>query len=424
MDSAVGSIPQTSLMASFDVEAIRRDFPILHRPLPGDRKLIYLDNAASAQKPRQVIQKEVEVYENYYANAYRGDYHFGVRVDEELEHTRSTVQRLIGAKSSEEIIFTSGTTMAINLVAHSWGRKFLQPGDEILLTEMEHHANIVPWQMVAAQTGATLKYLPITSEYRLDCNSLDQFLNGNTRLVAVTAMSNVLGTINPLTELTKRAHEVGAKVLVDAAQSVPHQLVKVNDPPVDFLAFSGHKIYGPSGIGILYGRRELLEEMDPFLGGGHMIDRVGFESSTWAQPPAKFEAGTLPIAQAISLATALEYISVIGYESIRSHEHALLRDAHKKLEGIPGLTIHGPALEHKGAIVSFTLEGAHPQDVASMLDRKGVAVRFGHHCTMPLHEKLGVSATVRASFGIYNTTEEVDALVDAIHFARKRLRLA
>lgn len=412
----------------FDVEKIRRDFPILNKPLANDKTLVYLDNAASTQKPNVVIQKEIEVYENYFANAYRGDYEFGIRIDDELENSRSKVQQLIGARSNEEIIFTSGTTFSINLVAYSWGRKFLQPGDEILLTELEHHANLVPWQRVAQETGATLRFIPITDDGRLDLTTLDQLLHEKTRLVAITAMSNVLGTITPISQIAAAAKKVGATILVDAAQAVPHQPIHVTDPTtneplVDFLAFSGHKIYGPTGIGILYGRRELLETMDPFLAGGHMVDRVEQQQSTWANIPAKFEAGTLPIAQAIALAPAIDYVTQIGFDVIAQHETALLETAHQKLQTVPGLQIHGPSPAEKGAIVCVTMDGAHPQDLAFQLNRCGVAVRYGHHCAMPLHDRLNVPATLRLSFALYNKHDEIDAVVDAFHYARKRLRL-
>lgn len=416
-------ITETHMATDFDVESIRRDFPILQRPLPGDRQLVYLDSAASAQKPSAVIQKEVEVYENYFANAYRGDYHFGVRVDEELEAARGKVGSLIGAASSDEIVFTSGTTMSINLVANAWGRKFLQPGDEILVTPMEHHANLVPWQQIAQSTGARLRFIPLTDDYHLDLTALDEVLTEKTRLVAVTGMSNVLGTITPLEPIVDRARDVGAVVLVDAAQSVPRHAVNVQLPQVDFLVFSGHKIYGPTGIGVLYGRRELLEEMDPFLCGGHMIERVYRDHSTWASPPAKFEAGTMAIAQAIALGTAIDYVQEIGLDAIAAHEVELLRKTHDVLAEFPGLHIYGPSLDRKGAIVSFTMDGAHPQDLAFQLDRRGIAVRYGHHCAMPLHDELNVASTVRVSFAMYNTLQEVDMLADALHFARKRLRL-
>jgi cysteine desulfurase/selenocysteine lyase len=409
---------------SFEVEVVRRDFPILDKPLPKGRRLVYLDNAASAQKPRAVIDKEIECYENYYANAYRGNYHFGELIDEALEGTRRKVQEFLGAAEPEEIIFTSGTTMSINLVANAWGRKFLNAGDEIVLNEMEHHANLVPWQQIAAEKGARLRFIPLTIDGRLDLSKLDNTLSERTRLVSVTAMSNVLGTINPIGEIAAKARARGALVVVDAAQSVPHLPTNVRDPQIDFLAFSGHKLYGPSGVGVLYGRRELLEAMDPFLCGGHMIEQVHRDRSTWAQLPAKFEAGTLPIAQAIALGPAVDYVQSLGFEAIHAHEHALLSRAHAKLGEIPGLRIFGPAPGHKGSIVSFAIEGVHPQDLSMLVDMKGVAVRYGHHCTMPLHEHLGVAATTRASFAIYNTEAEVDALVDAIHFARKKLHVS
>lgn len=406
-----------------NIDEVRHQFPILQKPLPDGTPLVFLDNAASAQKPQRVIDKELEVYTSYYANAYRGDYRFGVRIDEELEAAREKLRALISAESADEIIFTAGTTMSINLVANAWGRKFLQPGDEILLTEMEHHGNLVPWQQIAQEKGAKLRYLPITSDYRVDIDRLDDFITDRTKMAAISGMSNVLGTIPPLEEIAAAARKHGALVLVDAAQSVPRLPVSVIEPQVDFLAFSGHKMYGPNGVGVLYGRRELLQAMDPFLCGGHMISRVTWEQSEWADLPAKFEAGTLNIAQAIALGEAVDFVNDLGIDEITVHEDRLLRHALEVLPTVPGLKIYGPTAEHKGAIVSFTVEGAHPQDLSHFLDRKGVAVRYGHHCTMPLHEKLGVSATVRASFAAYNTTEEIDTLVEALHFARKRLRL-
>ncbi|HUG93542.1 MAG TPA: SufS family cysteine desulfurase [Planctomycetaceae bacterium] len=407
----------------FDVEAVRRDFPILGKPLSTGKPLVYLDTGASAQKPQAVIDAERECYENYFANAYRGVYQFGDRVSQALEASRETVRALLNAASGEEIVFTSGTTMSINLVSNAWGRKFLRPGDEVLVTEMEHHANLVPWQQITREKGAALRYVPITADGRLDLDQLDEVLSDRTRLLAVTGMSNVLGTVNPIGELVRRAKRVGALVLVDGAQSVPHHTLDVRHPEIDFLAFSGHKLYGPTGVGVLYGRRELLDAMDPFLCGGHMIERVEREHSTWAELPAKFEAGTIPIAQAIALKAGIEYVERLGFDAIAAHERALLRYAHERLGAIPGLTIYGPAVEHKGSIVSFTVAGIAAEDLAVLLDLKGVFVRHGHHCTMPLHAVLGVSATVRASFGLYNTRAEVDALVEAIHFARRKLRL-
>lgn len=409
--------------ARLDVARIRDDFPILSRPLRKGRQLVYLDNASSTQKPREVIDKQREVYEEYYANAYRGVYEFGARVDEELEATRGLVQELLNARHAEEIIFTSGTTMSINLVAYAWGLSELQPGDEILLNEMEHHANFVPWQQMAERAGASCRFIPLTEDGQLDLGTLDELLTERTKMVAVSRMSNVLGTLNPVKELARRAHAVGAKILVDAAQSVPHERTDVQDWDVDFAVFSGHKLYGPSGIGVLYGRRELLEAMPPFLLGGHMISTVTRDSAIWAELPAKFEAGTIPIAQAIGLGAAIRYVQTLGLDAIGSHERELLSYAHQILGPLPGMQIYGPDVPHKGAIVSFTVERVHPEDLAQLLDRQGVFVRHGHHCTMPLHAKLGVAATVRASFGCYNTKQDIDALAEGIRFARRKLRL-
>ncbi len=405
----------------FDVEDVRREFPALLQPLPGGQVVTYLDSASSAQKPQVVIDKEREVYEQYYANAYRGVYRYGDRVSSELERARAKVQRFIGAAGEDEIVFTSGTTMSINLVAQAWGCKFLREGDEVLLTEMEHHANMVPWQWVARQTGAQVRYIPLTADGRVDQEAYSRLLNPRTRILAITGMSNVLGTAPPLKEMIRKAKEVGALVLVDAAQSIPHLPMNVTADSIDFLAFSGHKVYGPSGVGVLYGRRELLGEMDPFLFGGHMIDRVTFEGSTWAPPPARFEAGTPPIAQAIALGTALDYLSELTLCPIHKHEQTLLRSAHEQLEEIPGLKIYGPPTSEKGAIVSFSIENAAAGDLAQLLDLKGVYVRHGHHCTMPLHDRLGVPATVRASFGLYNTLADVDRLVEGLRFALREL---
>jgi len=404
------------------VETIRDDFPILNRPLADGTPLVYLDSASSAQKPQVVIDALSDCYERYYANSHRGVYQFGVQVDESLEGARERIARLIGAEHPEEVVFTSGTTMSINLVAQSWGRSQLSPGDEVLVNEMEHHANLVPWQQVATQTGAVLRHIPMTDDGRLDLERLDECLTPRTRLVAVTGMSNVLGTVNPIERLVEAARAVGALVLVDGAQSVPHAAIDVSNPQVDFLAFSGHKLYGPSGVGVLYGRREWLEQMDPFLFGGNMISEVGLTESSWAELPAKFEAGTLPVAQAIALGVAVDYVVGLGFDEIGRVEQALLEEAQQRLSEIPDMVIHGPAIEHKGAIVSFSDQRVHPHDMAELLKRKGVAVRAGHHCTMPLHSRLGVVATTRASFAAYNDSSDVDVLVDAIQYARKTLR--
>ena len=413
----------SSSQSPFNVEAIRGDFPILHKLLHKGVPLTYLDSGSSAQKPQCVIDSESEVYENYYANAYRGVYRFGALVDEHLEGTREKVRQLIGAEQVNEVIFTSGSTMSLNMVASGWAKQHLGPGDEVLLNEMEHHANFVPWQQVAKQTGANCKFIPLTEDGCLDMHRLDEVLTSKTKVLAVTGMSNVLGTINPVKELASRAHAVGAKIVVDAAQSVPHMVTNVVDADIDFLAFSAHKLYGPSGVGVLYGKQELLAEMEPLLFGGHMIDRVYKDRSTWAAAPAKFEAGTGQIAQAIALGAAIDYVSRIGFDVMHAHERQLLAYAYQRLNEIPGMRIYGPGLDQSGAIVSFTIDGAHPEDLAQLLDRRGVFVRHGHHCTMPLHDLLGVSATVRASFGIYNSLGDVDALFDALQFALGRLRL-
>jgi len=402
---------------------VRRDFPIFSTSGTESSPLIYLDSGASAQKPQVVIDRESEVYERFYANAYRGVYRFGNLIDEAIEDSRATVCDFIGAASADEIVFTSGTTMSINLVAQGWGRKFLKPGDEILLNPLEHHANIVPWQMAAQATGAVIRWMSLTDSGCLDLDRLDDVLTPRTRIVPVTGMSNVLGTLPPIREIAARAHAVGALVMVDGAQSVPHGPVHVRDDQIDFLTFSGHKLYGPSAIGVLYGRQDLLEAMDPAFGGGHMIDQVTMEGSTWAAPPARFEAGTLPIAQAIGLKTAIDYVRPFGWEAIHAHDRALLAAAHQELSIIPGVRILGPDVSRKGAIVSFVVEGAAAQDVAMLLDRKGICVRHGHHCAMPLHSLLGIAASVRASFGIYNTLDDVTALAEGLRYVRKRLRL-
>jgi cysteine desulfurase / selenocysteine lyase len=418
--------PKTTLPAakSRSMTDVRNDFPILLKTLDEGVTLTYLDSGSSAQKPQCVIDKEAEVYENFYANAYRGVYKFGALIDDALEATRNKVGEMINAASVDEVIFTAGSTMSLNMVARGWAARHLRPGDEILLNEMEHHANFVPWQQVAAQTGAVCRFIPLTDDGRLDLARLDEVLTAKTRVLAVTGMSNVLGTINPVKELAARAHAVGAIIVVDGAQSVPHIVTDVADADIDFLAFSGHKLYGPSGVGVLYGKRELLDETDPLITGGHMIDRVYKDHSTWAASPAKFEAGTGPIAQAIALSAAIDYVAALGFDAMHAHERRLAEYAHRKLNELPGMHIYGPNLDHKGAIFSFTIDGAHPEDLAQLLDRRGVFVRHGHHCTMPLHDLLGVSATVRASFGIYNTFADVDALIDALQFALGRLRLA
>ncbi|WP_437192150.1 aminotransferase class V-fold PLP-dependent enzyme [Planctomicrobium sp. SH527] len=409
----------------FEIERVRSQFPVFQQTLPKGVPVTYLDTAASAQKPQCVIDAERTVYETHYANAYRGVYRFGALIDDELEASREAVRQLIGAESTdEEISFTSGTTLALNSIAFGWGRKHLKQGDEILLNLMEHHANLVPWQQVALQTGAVVRYLPLTDSGELDLAQLDEFVTPRTKILSVTGMSNVLGTINPIKLLADRVHDVGGVIVVDAAQSVPHGAIDVVDLGIDFMAFSGHKLYGPTGIGVLYGKRELLERMDPFVFGGHMIEQVSLEGSTWSHLPAKFEAGTIPIVQAIALKSAIDFLNGLGVEVVHDYEQELTRYGWQELSKVPGVKIHGPSVENRGAILSFTMEKAHPEDLAQLLDRRGVFVRHGHHCTMPLHSWLKVPATVRASFGVYSTHEDVDRLRDALLFAREKLRLA
>jgi cysteine desulfurase/selenocysteine lyase len=409
-------------IAPYDPELARLDFPILSAVLHGDKPLIYLDNAATTQRPRQVIQALVDVYERQYANVHRGIHWLSDQSTDLYEETREKVRAFINAATTAEVIFTPGTTEGINLVARSWGDANLRAGDEILLSEMEHHANLVPWQQLAQRTGAVLRHIPITDEGLLDLERLPALLTAKTRLVAVAAVSNVLGTINPIEEIIRQAHAAGAVVLIDAAQSVPHMATDVQALGCDFLAFSGHKMLGPSGVGILYGRRELLEAMPPFLGGGSMIRRVKLDSFEPADLPAKFEAGTPPIVPGIGLGTAIDYLQKIGLEAIHEHERRLTVRAHEVLEALGGVRFLGPSPDKKAGIVSFTMQGVHAHDVAQLLDRQGVAVRAGHHCAMPLHKRLGVAASARASFYFYNTLAEVDRFGEALAEARQVFR--
>lgn len=394
--------------------AVRDDFPILATRVHRDRPLVFLDNAASTQRPRQVIAAMSDFYESRYANVHRGVHWLSQRASDDYEAARKAVARFIGAPSIEEVIFTSGTTMSVNLVARAWGETTLRSGDEILLTEMEHHANIVPWQQVAARTGATVRFLPITDagQLRLDC--LGSHLTPRTKIVSVTAVSNVLGTINPVAEIVNAAREVGALTMVDAAQHVPHDKTNVGDWGADFVVFSGHKMLGPTGIGVLWGRREILDRMPPFLGGGSMITEVTTAGYRAAPVPARFEAGTPPIAEAVGLAAAIEYLDRLGMDRVRAHEHALAERAYQRLSEMSRVRILGPDVSERAGIVSFEVQGLHAQDVCTFLDLKGFALRAGHHCAMPLHERLGVSASSRASFYLYNTLAEVDAFADAL----------
>ena len=394
--------------------ALRDDFPILSQHVHGERRLVFLDNAASSQRPRSVIDAMDRLYERDYANVHRGIHVLSERSTDLYEEARRKVQRFIGARNEREIIFTSGATASINLVARSWGDANLKAGDEILVTLMEHHSNLVPWFQLAERTGAVVKHVPITDDGLLVLESLDSLLTARTKLVAVTAVSNTLGTINPVAEITRRAHAVGAVVLLDGAQSVPHVATDVAALDVDFLAFSGHKMCGPSGIGVLYGREELLEGMPPFMGGGGMINRVYADRFTAGELPAKFEAGTPPIAEAIGLGAAVDYLSAVGLDRIHRHELELVGYAMERLAKIDGIRMLGPGPEQRAGLVSFVFPHPHAHDVAQLLDSRGVAVRAGHHCTQPLHDRLGITASTRASFYLYNRPDEVDALVEAL----------
>jgi cysteine desulfurase/selenocysteine lyase len=402
--------------------SLRDDFPILTQNVHGDHPLVFLDNAASTQRPRQVIEVLRRVYERDYANVHRGIHTLSERSTEQYEEAREKVRDFIGAEHAREVIFTPGTTAGINLVARSWGDVNVKRGDEILVTTMEHHSNLVPWHQLAERTGAVIKHIPITDNGLLILDELDTLLTDRTKIVAVASVSNVLGTINPIKEIARRAHAAGAVVLVDAAQSVPHLTTNVRELGADFLAFSGHKMLAPTGIGVLYGREKLLNAMPPFLGGGSMIDRVWPDHFTPAELPAKFEAGTPPIAPAIALGAAIDYLNLIGLEKVACHEHELARYAYESLRQIDGLKILGPAPEHRAGLVSFTLEQPHAHDIAQLLDERGIAVRAGHHCTWPLHDRLGISASTRASFYLYNTPAEVDLLVEVVTKIRDRFR--
>ncbi|MEW5987804.1 MAG: cysteine desulfurase [Chloroflexota bacterium] len=401
---------------------VRADFPILAREAHPGVPLVYLDSTATAQKPRMVIEAMDHYYRCYNANVHRGLHRLAEDATEAYEGARERVAQFINAPEAAEVIFVRNTTEAINLVANSWGRANLRPGDEILLTEMEHHSNLVPWQLVAQAAGAVVRYLPFTPDGLLDLARLPEFLTDRTKVFAFTAMSNVFGTINPVQELVTAAHAVGAITLVDAAQSVPHLPVDVQALGCDFLAFSAHKMCGPTGIGALYGKRDLLEAMPPFLGGGEMIRRVTFEGSTWNELPWKFEAGTPSIAEAVGLGAAVEYLDAIGMDEIQAHEHFITHYALEALSEVPGLTLLGPAAGQKGGVAAFTLRGLHPHDVAQVLDQEGIAVRAGHHCAMPLHSKLGLPGSTRASFYLYTTTAEVDKLVVGLERVRQVFR--
>lgn len=396
----------------FDIDAIRADFPVLEQEVRG-KPLIYLDNAATAQKPRQVIEALADYYRAYNANIHRGLHTLSEKATAEYEAARDKLRQFINAASLKEIIFVRGATEAINLVAQSYGRHALKPGDEIIITELEHHSNIVPWQLLCEQTGARLKYIPINNAGELMLEEYDRLLSDRTRLVAVGHISNALGTINPVKTIIDKAHAVGAKALIDGAQAVPHARVDVRALDCDFYAFSGHKLFGSTGIGVLYGRQALLEAMPPYQGGGDMIRTVSMSGTTYNDLPYKFEAGTPHIAGVIALGAAVDYVNGLDFEQAAQHEAALLDYANEQAARIKGLTPVGTAAE-KTSILSFTLEGVHPHDIGTILDDEGIAIRAGHHCAMPVMERFGIPATARASFAFYNSRAEVDALMRAI----------
>ncbi|HEY4845345.1 MAG TPA: cysteine desulfurase [Candidatus Dormibacteraeota bacterium] len=401
-----------------NAEAVRADFPILGRHING-KPLVYLDSAATSQKPAVVIDAMDDYYRRYNANPHRGVYTISEEATAAYESARQRLATFINAASVKEVIFTRNTTEAINLVRYSWGRANVRPGDRIMLTEMEHHSNLVPWQLLAKEVGARLEFLCIDDDGLLLLDQLERKLAG-VRLLALTHQSNTLGTINPIKAITAAAHAAGALVLVDGAQAVPHMPVDVQDLGVDFYAFSGHKMCGPTGIGVLWARRAILEAMPPFLGGGDMIKRVKLNEATWNDLPWKFEAGTPSVAEGIGLGAAVDYLGQFGMERVRSHERTLVDYAMEKLQEIPGITLYGPRdPEIHGGAISFTLPNIHPHDLATLVDREGIAVRAGHHCTQPLMDRLGVPATTRASFYIYNRVDEVDQLVSGIQKAQK-----
>ena len=398
-----------------DVLSLRNDFPILKREVSPGIPLVYLDSTATTQKPRSVLEAMEAFYRTNNANIHRGVHILAEESTGMYEQARQKVAKFINAPSAEEVIFTRNTTESINLVAYTWARATLKSGDRIILTEMEHHSNLVPWHMLASERGVVMEFVPVTGEGLLDLEAYRALLTRSPKLVAFSGMSNVLGTINPVAEMTRLAHAAGAIVLVDGAQSVPHLPVDVQALGVDFLAFSAHKMLGPTGIGTLYGRADLLERMPPFLGGGDMIKTVHLRSFIPNDLPHKFEAGTPAIAEAVGFGAAVDYLNKVGMEAVAAHEQEMVSYALERLEEIPGVKVLGPSADKKGGVAAFTLEGVHPHDIAQILDRYGIAVRAGHHCAQPLHEKFGITATARASFYIYSLKEEVDALVAGIY---------
>ena len=401
----------------YDVEKVRKDFPILERRV-GEKRLVYLDNAATSQKPRRVLDALGEYYEVHNANIHRAVHRLAEEATAAYEEAREKVASFLGAPDVRSLVFTRGTTESTNLVAYAWGRKNLREGDQVVLTETEHHSNLVPWQLAARATGAKLRFIPILEDGTLDMEAAERLIGSRTKLVGCIHASNVLGTINPIEELAELAHGVGALMLVDGAQSAPHMPVDVRASGCDFFACSGHKMLGPTGVGVLWGKPEVMEEMDPFLGGGEMIREVHLDHATWNDLPYKFEAGTMNIAQAIGLGAAIDYLNDVGMENIREHERRLGEYAYDKIREVEGGTVYGPE-EGRTGLVSFSLPDVHPHDLSQILDEAGIAIRSGNHCAQPLMRRLGVAATSRASFYLYNTEEEVDALVGALKRARE-----
>lgn len=409
-----------TITTTLDPVALSADFPVLAREVHPGVPLVYLDNAATTQKPLAVIAAMDDYYRRHNANIHRGIHVLAEEATALYEEARDKVRAFIGAASRREIVFTRNATESVNLVAHSWGRSRLQAGDVVILSEMEHHANLVPWQILAAERGIRLEFIPVTDDGYLDLDAYERLLALGPKLVSVTHMSNVLGTITPAAEIVRRAHAAGAPVLLDAAQSVPHLGVDVQALDCDFLVFSAHKMCGPTGLGVLYGKRALLEAMPPHYGGGDMIKRVYLREFKPAELPYKFEAGTPAIAEAAGLGAAVDYLTAAGMPAVRAHEEALTAYALERLREVPGLTVYGPPARDRGGVVSFTLAGIHPHDLSQLLDADGIAVRAGHHCAMPLHDRLGLTATARASFYIYNLSEEIDKLVMSLYRAKDR----
>jgi cysteine desulfurase/selenocysteine lyase len=405
---------------TLDILKIRRDFPMLAKKMNG-HPLAYLDNAATAQKPKAVIDRMHHFLSNEYSNIHRGVYSFSVDATREVEQAREKCRAFLNAAEASEILFVRGATEAINLVAASYGRKALKKGDEILISEIEHHANIVPWQQLCKEKELVLKVIPVNDRGELDMEAFQDLLSARTYFVSVTHVSNALGTVNPVQEIVRRAHHAGATVMIDGAQAVPHMGVDVRELDCDFYCFSGHKVYGPTGVGVLYGKKKHLEAMDPYQTGGDMIESVTFEKTTFQKPPAKFEAGTPAITEIVGLGAAIDYLEAVGLDEIAAYEQELLETATAKLSKIPGLRIIGTA-EEKAAVVSFVLEGIHPHDVGTVLSEEGIAVRAGHHCAQPTMKRFGVAATTRASFAFYNIVEEIDALVQGIEKVQRLFR--